>query len=113
MFEEMQSQLSHLDAELNHTKAKSERQAREFAREKKEERHRSEMEREALTQQHEEQVMQIVREHRTEMERLRRELEEKRVSDFIYIDNSTVSQWKREEFSTICRWLYNYVLPRK
>ena len=79
MFEQMQGELNHLESELTLSKAMREKQVREFARVKQEMKHQAELEKEALKQQHEELVAQLVREHQKEMERLQRSLEEKRV----------------------------------
>lgn len=84
MFGEMQRQVSQLESELAHSKTMREKEAREFAREKREERQRVEIEREALKQRHEEQVAQLVTEHQLEMEGLLKGAEEKRVRFYHY-----------------------------
>ena len=84
MFEEMQKQLSHLESELAHSKAKREQQAREFARERREVRQRAEAEQETAKQRHEEQVAQLNSGHQMELEAQLRDAEGKRVRYSLY-----------------------------
>ena len=104
MFEKMQGQLSHLESELNHSRAMREKEGRERARERREERERAEREKEALKRQHEEQVEEMVREHQSERERLQRNLEEKRVRN---------RQCKHTEFWCVLRVLQYRLLLYK
>ena len=79
MFERMRSELNHMEKELTHCKKLREQQATEFSQKLQEENRKTGEKFTNLAKRHEQEVTQVKREHKIEVDIVRKEMEKRRV----------------------------------